>query len=329
MRAEANLTELTAQLQATLEAIWEGILVTDTEGRIVNMNRRFSSMWEVPEAVLLEDSDAIRRWLGTQLLAPDPDGVCPATALADDVDGNRFAIVELRNGKVFERRSRPQTAHDQVIGRVFSFHDITERIVSEREMTLARERAEVANRAKSEFLAMMSHEIRTPMNGVIGMTSMLLDTALDAEQRQFAETIRTSGEALLTIINDILDFSRIEAHKLTLDKVDFNLVSLMEDFADLYALRAAEKQLDFSWSLAPETPVQLHGDPGRLRQVITNLVGNAIKFTSAGGVGTAIEASSNSDNAVELHFAVTDTGIGIPAHRLQGCSRFSYGRQAC
>lgn len=314
-RAEANLAELTAQLQATLESISDGILVTDIEGRIVNMNRRFAMMWEIPESILLEDSDVVGNWLASQLT----DGSTHATAIdAADVDGHGESIgmLELKNGRVFERRSRPQTEHDRVIGRVFSFHDIAEHILSWRQMAIARERAEVANRTKSEFLAMMSHEIRTPLNGVLGMTALLLDTQLDRDQRQLGETIRSSATALLTIINDILDFSKIEAHKLALERIDFNLASLMEDFSDLYALRAAEKRLDFAWSLAPDTPVRLCGDPGRLRQILTNLVGNALKFTAHGGIAIGIEPCGMGLDAVELRFTVTDTGIGIPPSRL-------------
>ncbi|MEI7429850.1 MAG: response regulator, partial [Betaproteobacteria bacterium] len=308
-RIEDDLANTTSQLRATLESTGNGILVVDWQGRIASMNRLFSTMWQLPEDLLLrQDDEAILDFISACVSNAD----VVLQRLREIVEGKETEdVLQLKDGRVFLCKSLPQYLEERIIGRVFGFSDITERIRIEQDLIAARKKAESANQAKADFLAMMSHEIRTPMNGVMGMTALMLDTPMDGEQKRYLDIIRSSSESLLSIINDILDFSKIEARKLSLENIDFNLLNLMEDMTDLFAIRAAEKGLEFAWYLDPEMPLNLRGDPGRIRQIFTNLVGNALKFTQAGRISLELNRRPDQLGRVVLHIVVGDTGIGI------------------
>jgi two-component system sensor histidine kinase/response regulator len=317
-QAEEALARERTLLRTVIDHLPDNVFFKDTQSRIVLDNpahRQLLGAASQEEVSGKTDSDFFPPELASRYYADEQAIIASGQPLISfeeptvDQKGDRHWLlttkVPLRD------------AQGQILGIVGINHDITRIKRAEEEMARAKELAEAASHAKSEFLAIMSHEIRTPMNGIIGMTELALDTDLTPEQRDYLGMVKDSADTLLTLINDILDFSRIEAGKLDLEITEFDLPDTLDSTLKALAVRAHQKGLELACRVPPEIPSQLLGDPGRLRQIILNLVGNAIKFTERGEVVASVEADSVSDDSVNLHFAVVDTGIGIPKEKQQ------------
>ena len=318
--SEIVLRMATSRLRALIENMQAGILV-ETEGRkIALLNETFCRMFQVPVPahVLVESDtrDLLKECL--PLLVDRVGFLARVEALGEAQRPAQGEEFELRDGRIMAMDFVPIVVGEEHLGHLWQFHDITDRRRAElsleeaaRELAAARDRALEVSGLKSEFLANMSHEIRTPMNGIIGMTGLLLDTPLGAEQREYAETVRSCGEALLTLINDILDFSKIEAGKLAFETLDFNLLSVIEDVQTVLGVKAQAKGVELGIFVDPATPLEVVGDPTRLRQILTNLMDNALKFTPEGSVEVRVRPEVEEAGEVLLRVEVRDTGVGM------------------
>lgn len=329
---EEMVNERTEELETIIHANPSGIIVVDiASGKIVRINQKACELTGYSQLEIVGNSCH-------QIFCAGEQSRCPILSDSQEPGNSEQTLVRKDGRKMAVLKSVSRIPIDGREHLLESFIDITERkqmeqrlreakeeaerinrqleISAERANTLAKE-ATVAASAKSEFLANMSHEIRTPMNGIMGMTSLLLETDLGAEQRDYVETIHSSSQTLLTIINDILDFSKIEAGKMVIEPISFDLVSMIEEMSHMLAGRAHEKELEFILKFSPDIPQRIIGDPVRIRQILTNFISNAVKFTDDGYILVKIESEPGEGDRLDLRFVVEDTGIGIAADKQQ------------
>ncbi|MGE4096393.1 MAG: response regulator [Candidatus Binatia bacterium] len=308
-----HLTQALASQDNLFATIPDVAFLVDQNGNLQKWNHRLEQVFGV-SAAELQATPVLPFFV-------EEDHPRVTQAIHDGFENGEFTIeaqVRHHDGTsvLYEwNSSKVATDEGKTLGLLAVGRNITDRKQTEFALQQAKDLSEKSSQAKSEFLANMSHEIRTPMNGIIGMNELLLDTALSLEQREYAETVKSSAEALLSLLNDILDFSKIEARKLDLETVNFSLRENLGDVMKTLAFRAHQKGLELLYEIAPDIPDTLIGDPSRLRQILTNLVGNALKFTEHGEVAVHVEKTTEEDNDVELRFAVRDTGIGIPEEK--------------
>ncbi|MCU0280372.1 MAG: ATP-binding protein [Acidimicrobiia bacterium] len=308
------------RLQSVIASVSDGLCVLDTRGLLVRANAAAERYLGFPTDRMT--GQPVMGWFRVHAPGepplPDDGTECLALVRSGTVYRDENALLIRENGRHLPVSCvlSPVCERDDVVGMVFLFRDVSAQREVEQSLLYAREKAEQASVAKSEFLALMSHEIRTPLYGVIGMAGLLLDTDLDPEQRDYAETARRSAETLMALINEILDFSKIESGRIDLEETEFGVPELVEDVLDLLTFQAQDRKVVLTSAIDPGVPEKVIGDPARTRQVLTNLVSNAVKFAPGGEVAVGVALVEGDSDGGTLALRVTDTGIGIPAEAL-------------
>ncbi|WP_321367854.1 response regulator [uncultured Desulfuromusa sp.] len=306
-----SISEYTSKLLATIESTSDGILVVDLNMKITAFNTRFLEIWNL-ERELAEGGDDKPLLDAVFAQLADPETFLERIKyLYTNPEEESFDTLFLNDGQILERYSRPQRLDDQIIGRVWSFRNVTISRNAAIDLLQAKESAEAATQAKSHFLANMSHEIRTPMNAIMGMSHLALKTDLNPKQQDYLKKIDRSAKLLLGIIDEILDFSKIEAGKLNMEAIEFSLDEVLTNLSNLIVGKAEEKGLEVLFDTNSDVPLYLIGDPLRLGQILINLCSNAVKFTDKGEITVSIEVMEKTATDVFLKFSVADTGIGL------------------
>ncbi len=302
---------------SVMESTDNGILVTDPDGEVLQFNHRFCDIWAITPETLKNLEHGEFAYMDKLQLLDGDSFVGSIERLYQEPKQEGFDTLFFKDGRVFEQVSLPMNSGKEFLGRVWSFHDISQRMQTQHELQQAKEAAESAVKAKSEFLASMSHEIRTPMNGVLGMLGLLYNSKLTDFQQRRVGIAQSSAQSLLTLINDILDYSKIDAGKLDLEELEFNLRGMLGEFAEGMAHQAQHKNIELILDLKGIEQAYVRGDPSRLRQALTNLVSNAIKFTQEGEITIRANLLPSQDDTLwRFTCSVTDTGIGIPKEKL-------------